>query len=217
MRAGLCIRDEQGRNPFGFYRNHIVLILQDAFDHKEAFGDEEDAIFLQQIWMHDGVGDARFILEAEEQEALGCARTLACDDASSDAQTLAGGNGFKLAGAADAELVHLRATVRHGVGADSEASAMEVSNQTLFVSHWPKWRRRVGLREFFKQRPRVADGPLDLPEGVAAMECQFRVSSFRFLFTTEARSHRGNFQFPIVSFRLRTFGVCLHWPLAMEN
>src|SRR5258708_28261880 len=37
VRAGFGLGDEQRQHAFGFYRDHIVLILQDTFDGEESF------------------------------------------------------------------------------------------------------------------------------------------------------------------------------------
>jgi hypothetical protein len=63
--------------------------------------------------------------------------------------------------------------------ADCEASAVEVGDQTLFVVHGLKRRVGVGLELVFEKRAGSANGALDLPEGVAAVEVEFRVSRFR--------------------------------------
>jgi hypothetical protein len=68
------------------------------------------------------------------------------------------------------------------VRADSEAGAVEVGDQALFVIHGLEWRGGVGLGMIFEQRARAADGAFDLPEGIAAMKSKF---------TTETRRHGG--------------------------
>jgi hypothetical protein len=61
-----------------------------------------------------------------------------------------------------------------------QTRAVEVGDQAFFVGHGSEWGGEVGLREFFQQRAGAAHGLLDLPEGVAAVESQFRISSFGF-------------------------------------
>ncbi len=63
--------------------------------------------------------------------------------------------------------------------ADGESGAVEVGDQALFVIHGLKGRRRVRLGLLFEQGAGGADGAFDLPEGVAAVECDFRVASGR--------------------------------------
>ena len=70
--------------------NHAVLILERPFDQQEAAAGDDDAVALEDIGGEDDVGDAGFIFEGEEDEALGRAGPLACDDATGDADGLMG-------------------------------------------------------------------------------------------------------------------------------
>ena len=47
------------------------------------------AVALEQVRGDDGVGDAGLVLEAQEEKTLGCAGTLAADDAAGDARPAA--------------------------------------------------------------------------------------------------------------------------------
>ena len=67
--------------------------------------------------------------------------------------------------------------------AHGHAGAAEVSHQPLFGIHGTQRRFDIRLGEFVEQRPGVADGALDLPEGIAAMkrfeeieDCRLQVS-----------------------------------------
>ena len=88
MRAGLRVGDGKRKHAFGSDGNDVVLILEYALDHQEALGDEENPIFLYEIGMNDGVGDARFVFDAEEYESLGSAGALTGNHATADAQAL---------------------------------------------------------------------------------------------------------------------------------
>jgi hypothetical protein len=75
---------------------------------------------------------------------------------------------------------------------DRETSTVEVGDKAFFVGHGREWRRGVGLGKFFQQRAGTAYGFFDLPEGVATVKRQFRVSGFGFrvgVVTTETRRH----------------------------
>src|SRR5438270_102754 len=109
------LRDIQGENAIGFYGDHIVLILQDALDHYEFFANQQQTVFLEHAGGNDGVGNAGFILQAEEDETFGGARTLANDDTAGYTQALPVRNSAEFAGAANAQPFHLSATVRHGM------------------------------------------------------------------------------------------------------
>ena len=80
-----------GVMPLRFDVNHAVLILQRPFDQQEAAARDDDAVALEDIGSKDDVGDAGFIFEREEDEALGRAGPLACDDATGDADGLMAG------------------------------------------------------------------------------------------------------------------------------
>ena len=54
-----------------------AVVLQDPFHHQIRLADEHQAIALEQIGIHDRIGDT------EECESLGGLRTLAADDAGS--------------------------------------------------------------------------------------------------------------------------------------
>jgi hypothetical protein len=49
-----------------------------------------------------------------------------------------------------------------------QTGSMKVGYQTFFMRHAFQWRGNVGLRKFFQQRARAADGFFDLPERVAS-------------------------------------------------
>jgi len=102
VRTGFGLGDEEGKDAFGFDGDDIILILQNAFDHEKAFGDQQKAIFVEQVGMDDRIGDSGFIFEAEEEKAFGGAGTLASDDAASDAEALTVSEGFERRGGADA-------------------------------------------------------------------------------------------------------------------
>jgi len=169
--AGFGLRDGERENAFRFDRDHVVLILQDAFDHKEASGTEENTISLEQIRVDDGIGDAGFVLEAKEYETFGGARTLASDDASADTEAPAAGNGGEAGSGMDAECFHFGTAVRHGMRTSGQTGAMEVGDEALFVSHALQRGRGVGFGEFFQQRAGAANSFFDLPEGVATVAC----------------------------------------------
>ena len=54
--------------------------------------------------------------------------------------------------------------------ADGQACAVEVGNQALFLIHGGEWRAFIGLGVLFEEWAGWADGPFDLPEGVAAVK-----------------------------------------------
>jgi hypothetical protein len=64
--------------------------------------------------------------------------------------------------------------------ADSESGAVKVGDQALFVIHRLERRGGIGLVLIFQQGAGSADGPFDLPESIAAVDAELRVSSFRF-------------------------------------
>ena len=82
MRTGF--RARYGKRPYAlrFYRDHVVLVLQNSFHHQKALRNEQDAMSVQKIGRDDRVGYPGFVFQAEKQEPLGGSGTLAGDDAS---------------------------------------------------------------------------------------------------------------------------------------
>src|ERR1700756_4263423 len=61
--SSFCFRDEERLHAFGADGDHVVLILQDAFDGEEALAGQEQAVFVKQIGANDGVRYSRFIFQ----------------------------------------------------------------------------------------------------------------------------------------------------------
>jgi hypothetical protein len=64
--------------------------------------------------------------------------------------------------------------------ADGESGTVEVGDEALFVVHGLERRGFVWLGGMFEKRTGRADGGLDLPESVAAVKEECRVSGFGF-------------------------------------
>ena len=62
-----------------FHMNHIVDVLQPAFDQKKSFLRNQQALRFKHRRCDDRVADAGFIFKADENKTLGSARTLAAD------------------------------------------------------------------------------------------------------------------------------------------
>ena len=63
VRNGFGFCDEEWLHTFGADGDHVVLILQDAFDGEEALAGQQQAIFVKQIGAHDGVGDSGLVFQ----------------------------------------------------------------------------------------------------------------------------------------------------------
>ena len=63
--------------------------LEAAFDEEEAFLGDDEPQFFEELWSDDGVGDAGFVFEADENEPFGGAGALATDHVARDADDLA--------------------------------------------------------------------------------------------------------------------------------
>ena len=146
---------------------------------------------MKQIGSDDRIGDSRFVFQTDKHKTFGRSRALACDNAASDAKTLAAGKVAKFAGAANTHGIEPLAAVSHGMRADGESGAAEIGNQTLFMVHALERRRRIGLGQFFQQRPRAANRTFHLPESVAAVKqvssTWYRVPSKPFVIPTPER------------------------------
>ncbi len=123
------------------------MILENALDQKKALVDDGDAILREKLRSDNGVGDAGFVLDAEEYESLGGARALAGDDGTGDTERGAVRERAKLDGGADAVTLERGAMVGHGMNADGESGAAKVGDETFFGSHGGErgigWRIRV--------------------------------------------------------------------------
>ena len=190
VRGGCGAGDVERQHAFGFHRNDIVLILEDALDEQKLPGGDQETMLLKKVGGNDGIRHPGFIFQAEEDKSLGGAGTLAGDHASANTESLSAGHVAEIAGGAHLHTAEARAMIGHGMGADGESGAMEVGDQTLFGIHGLQGRRSIGLRVLIEQRSGEADSALDLPESVAAVEGRFRVSSFGF--RVRSFNHRGH-------------------------
>src|SRR5690348_15109450 len=159
--------DLQWQYTVSFDGNYVIQILQCSFDEQKLLANERQAIVFEQVGSDDGVGDAGFILQAEEDESVSGAGTLACDDAAGNAHAASVFNVLQVAGALHA--LQLGAAVSHGMTPHRQAGAAKVSYQPLFVIHACQGRGGVALDNSFQQRPGSARGAFHLPQSVAAM------------------------------------------------
>src|SRR3979490_319192 len=141
---------EQRKDAFRLYGNHIVLILQDAFDGQETFAGQQKTVLVKKIGGNDRIGYPGFILQADKDESFGSAGTLASDDAASDAQALAAWNRAEVAGTANALSVEPGAAVGDGMRSASEARAVKIRYQALFIVHGFEGRRRIWHGQIFQ-------------------------------------------------------------------
>jgi len=65
-----------------------AFVLEGAFEDEEAFLGDGEAVFFEEIRIKDGVGDAGFVLQTDEDDAFGGAGALAADDEAGDADGL---------------------------------------------------------------------------------------------------------------------------------
>lgn len=73
------IRRAERRDGLGFDVDHAGDILHPARDAEGRFLRDGESVLLEKFRIHDGVGDAGFILEAHKHHALRGARSLAAD------------------------------------------------------------------------------------------------------------------------------------------
>src|SRR5438128_1689468 len=67
-------------------RDHVIEMLQRAFDHEERFAHQEQTILLEQVGRDDGIGDTSLVFQTEEDEARCCTRSLPADHIAGDTQ-----------------------------------------------------------------------------------------------------------------------------------
>src|SRR5947208_3233205 len=80
VRYGFGLGDRQGEHVFGFYGNHIILILQNSFDHEKLLRTYQQTIFLKQVWIDNGVSNPGFILQTQKDKSFCRPRALAGDN-----------------------------------------------------------------------------------------------------------------------------------------
>src|SRR5262245_24462786 len=79
MRRHGGLAHRQNFHARDLHRNHIVDILQTAFDEKKSAADNGEPILRKQVRRDDCVGNTGLILEAQENEAFRSAGTLTRD------------------------------------------------------------------------------------------------------------------------------------------
>src|SRR6185437_8851648 len=105
--------DLQRLHPVGLNRDHVVEILQGSFNQQELLANQQQAIVLEQIGSDDGIGNASFVFQAEEDKSVSGAGTLAGNHAASDTHAPAIVDVLQVAGALHSPQVG--APVSHGV------------------------------------------------------------------------------------------------------
>lgn len=80
MGIELNVHPSQSAHLLGTHRRHAFLVLQDAIHDQKRLLDDHEPVAREQIRADDDVGDAGFVLEGEEHEALRRPWTLARDD-----------------------------------------------------------------------------------------------------------------------------------------
>ena len=134
----------------GADRGHAVLVLQHAVDDQERLLDDDEAIAREEIGADDDVGDAGFVLEREEDEALRGAGALARDDHAGHADAAALPRGAQIGRAQDAAHRQLVAPQRHRMAADGQPRAGVVGDEPLGLGH--RLQRTLGLID--RKKPR---------------------------------------------------------------
>ena len=107
--------------------------LEAAFNEEEAFLGDGEAEFLEEGRRDDGVADAGFVFEADEDKAFRGAGALAADDVAGDANSLAMFATREVDGAPD--VLEVRAQEGHGVRTDGEGKAAVIGGEAFEFGH----------------------------------------------------------------------------------
>ena len=83
--AYVCGGDIERLDALSFDVDDAVLVLHMPCDKQKSAARDDHPVTLKNIRRENHVGDASFIFKREEDEAFGCAGTLAGDDAPGDA------------------------------------------------------------------------------------------------------------------------------------
>lgn len=125
----------EAEEAFGLDGGDAVLLLHEAFDEEERRADDDEAVVVEEVGADDDVGDAGFIFEGEEDEALGGAWTLTGDDGAGDADAASVADAAEVDGAEDAAEGEVGASEGHRVGTDGEAGAVVVGGDAFEGGH----------------------------------------------------------------------------------
>src|SRR5579863_9013747 len=123
---------------------------------------------MKQIGIDDGIGYSSLILDAEKNETLGGAGTLAANDTSPNPQMLPVGNATEVTCFMYAHRIHTRAVIGHGMRPDGHACTVEVRDQAFFLIHGTQRGISVRFRQSVEQWAGIANGAFDLPQCVTA-------------------------------------------------
>ena len=124
-------RDGERANAPGLHGDDVVLILQQTFDEEKLLVHDDQAILREELRRDDGVGNAGFVLDAEEDEALGGAGALARDDAAGNADGRAVGKIAEFDGGMNALPLEASAVVSHGVESHGESCAAKIGDEAF--------------------------------------------------------------------------------------
>src|SRR5438445_4544043 len=133
VRNGFGLGDGQGQHAFGFYGNHIILILQNSFDHEKLLRTYQQTIFLKQVWIDNGVSNPGFILQTQKDKSFCRPRAPAGDNAPSDTCSPSGGEGLESNCPANSSILQLPTTIGHRMPADGQPSYPEMGDQSFFI------------------------------------------------------------------------------------
>ena len=143
-------------------------VLQATSDAERGFTGDDEAAALKEVGAHDGVGDAGLVFEADEDNALGRAGTLAADHRAGDEHSVAVAGEREVGGAPrSGEAVADRC---HRVRASGQADGGEIGVVTLGARHRGEG-CGCGVVDDTCVQERFVGGPGggDLPEGGAAV------------------------------------------------
>ena len=132
--AEVSFEGEAG-NVVGVDGGDVVDVLEATVDFEERFLDDDETVPLKCGRGDEGVGDAGFIFEAEEEVAVSAAGALATDDESGDDDGLAVAALSKITGAPDADGLTLCAYIGHGMRTGCEAETGVVGIEALDGRH----------------------------------------------------------------------------------
>ena len=112
-----------------------LLVLQRALHQQKRLLEDHQAPLGEQIGADDDVGDAGFVLDRQENEPLGGARSLAGDHGARDAHAAAVSLAGEIGRPQRAAQAHLLAAQGHRVRPDGEAGALVIGDDTLGGAH----------------------------------------------------------------------------------
>jgi hypothetical protein len=135
MRGRFCLSDPQRLHAFCLYGNHTFLILELAFHQQKLLLHDSRVIIIESLRGDDGVGDARFIFEAEKHKTIRRSRTLPRDYGFGNSHVRPIAQMVKVGDTSNSLPFHLRTFIGHGMRTYGQSRAAKIRDKPPLGVH----------------------------------------------------------------------------------